>query len=193
MPRLERSFIIMHQPRAVKEQIIKDLSSRLNDAGTVYLTDLTGLNVEAVTDLRSRLRAESIECRVIKNTLTRFAIKSAGLPDLGDHLDGPTALVISDDPVTPAKILTDFGKTHENRPRIKGGLLSGAIIDASQVEALSKLPSREELLTRAVRGIAAPISGLVFSLSGVFGNMVRVLAAVAQKREADGSGEGDGE
>ena len=178
----------MPQPRAVKEQIVQDLTSRLNVAGTVYLADLSGLNVEAVTDLRSRLRAESAECQVIKNTLTRFAIKNAGLPDLGKHLEGPTALVISDDPVAPAKILTDFGKTHENRPRIKGGLLSGVIIDASQVEALSKLPSREELLARVVGGIAAPISGLVFSLSGILGKMVRVLAAVAQKKEAEGEG-----
>ena len=183
----------MPQPRAVKEQIVKDLTSRLKDTETIYLTDLTGLNVEALTDLRSRFRAESVECQVFKNTLTRFAVKNAGLPDLGEHLDGPTALVISDDPVTPAKILTDFGKTHEDRPRIKGGLLSGALIDVSQIEAMSKLPSREELLARTVGAIAAPIHGLVFSLSGVLGNMVRVLAAVARKKESEGSEDGGAE
>ena len=73
----------MPQPRAVKEQIVKDLTSRRKDAETIYLADLTGLNVEALTDLRSRFRAESVECQVIKNTLTRFAVKNAGLPDLG--------------------------------------------------------------------------------------------------------------
>lgn len=175
----------MPQPRAVKEQIVQDLTGRLTDAETVYLTDLTGLDVEAVTDLRRRLRAEDVECRVIKNTLTRFAIKNAGLPDLGAHLDGPTALVISNDPVAPAKVLKDFGKDHDDRPRIKGGLLSGAIIEAGQVDALAKLPSREELLARTVGGIAAPISGLVFSLSGVLGNMVRVLSAVARQKESE--------
>ena len=183
----------MPQPRAVKEQIVKDLTSRLKDAETIYLADLTGLNVEALTDLRSRFRAESVECQVIKNTLTRFAVKNACLPDLGEHLDGPTALVLSDAPVTPAKILTDFGNTHEASPRIKGGLLTGALIDVTQIEAMSKLPSREELLARTVGAIAAPIHGLVFSLSGVLGNMVGVLAAVARKKESEGSEDGGAE
>lgn len=176
----------MPQTRAVKEATVEELTATLAGAESIYLADLTGLNVEQVTKLRSQLYAASVECRVVKNTLTRFAVKNAGLPDLGSYLEGPTALVISGEPVTPAKVLVDFGKTNDDKPHIKGGLLTGALIEAGQVQQLAKLPSREELLARTVGGIAAPISGLVFALSGVLGNMVRVLSAVAAQKESDG-------
>ena len=162
----------MPQQRAEKEQIVQNLTTRLKESDSIYLTDLTGLDVTAVTELRRQLRTESVECRVIKNTLTRLAVANAGLPNLGEALDGPTALVMSNDPVAPAKILIDFGKTHEERPRIKGGVLTGEIIDATQAKTLSELPSRDELLAKMVGGIATPIKGLVFTLSCVLGNLV---------------------
>ena len=179
----------MPQTRAVKEQIVQDLATRLKEIDSVYLTDLTGLDVGEVTELRSQLRAESVECRVIKNTLTRLAIADAGLPDLGETLDGPTALVMSSDPVAPAKVLVNFSKGHEDRPRIKGGLLTGEIIDAAQAETLSRLPGRDELLAKTVSGIAAPITGLVFTLSGVLSNLVRTVSAVSQQKAAQEGGE----
>ncbi|MCY3774077.1 MAG: 50S ribosomal protein L10 [Gemmatimonadetes bacterium] len=179
----------MPQPRAVKEQIVQDLTTRLKETDSVYLTDLTGLDVGEVTELRSQLRAESVECRVIKNTLTRLAIANAGLPDLGETLDGPTALVMSSDPVAPAKILINFGKEHEERPRIKGGFLTGEIIDVAQARTLSRLPGRDELLAKTVSGIAAPITGLVFTLSGVLSSLVRTVSAVSQQKAAQEGGE----
>ena len=179
----------MPQPRAVKEQIVQDLTTRLKETDSVYLTDLTGLDVGEVTELRSQLRAESVECRVIKNTLTRLAVANAGLPDLGETLDGPTALVLSNDPVAPAKILVNFGKEHEERPRIKGGFLTGEIIDAAQAQTLSKLPGRDELLAKTISGIAAPITGLVFTLSGVLSSLVRTVSAVSQQKAAQEGGE----
>ena len=179
----------MPQTRAVKEQIVQDLATRLKETDSVYLTDLTGLDVGEVTELRSQLRAESVECRVIKNTLTRLAVADAGLPDLGETLDGPTALVMSSDPVAPAKVLVNFGKEHEDRPRIKGGLLTDEIIDAAQAVTLSKLPGRDELLAKTVSGIAAPITGLVFTLSGVLSSLVRTVSAVSQQKAAQEGGE----
>jgi large subunit ribosomal protein L10 len=177
----------MPQPRAVKEQVVQSLETRLAEAQSVYLTDFSGLNVEAITELRRVLRAQSVECRVVKNTLSRFAVHQAGLPNLDAYLEGPTALIISKDPVASAKTLIDFTKTHENRPRIKGGVLTGAVIDATQVQALASLPSREELIAKVVGGIAAPITGLVFSLSGMLGNLVRVLSAAAAQKESGGT------
>ncbi|MBM3263774.1 MAG: 50S ribosomal protein L10 [candidate division Zixibacteria bacterium] len=174
----------MPQPRAAKERVVEDLTSRLANAQSVYLTDFSGLNVEAITELRRILRNESIECHVVKNTLSRFATERAGLPRLDTYLEGPTALILAQDPVASAKIITDFGKKHENRPRIKGGVLTGAVLKAEQVQELASLPAREVLIGKMVGSIAAPINGLVFSLSGVLGNVVRVLAAVAQQKEA---------
>ncbi len=179
----------MPQPRAVKEQIVQDLTTRLKETESIYLTDLTGLDVGEVTELRSQLRAESVECRVIKNTLTRLAVANAGLPDLGETLDGPTALVLSNDPVAPAKVIINFGKDHEDRPRIKGGFLTGEIIDAAQAQTLSKLPGRDELIAKTVSGIAAPITGLVFTLSGVLSSLVRTVSAVSQQKAAQEGGD----
>lgn len=179
----------MPQPRAVKERIVQDLTTRLKETDSVYLADLTGLDVGEVTELRSQLRAESVECRVIKNTLTRLAVADAGLPDLGETLDGPTALVMSNDPVAPAKILISFGKEHEDRPRVKGGFLTGEIIDVAQAQTLSRLPGRDELLAKTVSGIAAPITGLVFTLSGVLSSLVRAVSAVSQQKAAQEGGE----
>ena len=179
----------MPQPRAVKEQIVQDLTTRLKETESIYLADLTGLDVGEVTELRSQLRAESVECRVIKNTLTRLAVADAGLPGLGETLDGPTALVLSNDPVAPAKVIINFGKDHEDRPRIKGGFLTGEIIDAAQAQTLSKLPGRDELIAKTVSGIAAPITGLVFTLSGVLSSLVRTVSAVSQQKAAQEGGD----
>ena len=179
----------MPQTRATKEAAIEDLTAKLKDADTIYLTNLKGLDVEQVTKLRSQLYAASVECKVVKNTLTRLAVQQAGLPDLGAYLDGPTALVIAKEPVEPAKILVDFGKGNDDKPGIKGGLLTGEVIGAEQVHQLAKLPSREELIGRAVSGIAAPITGLVFTLSAVLGNVVKTLAAVSANKESEEGGE----
>lgn len=174
----------MAQTRAEKEHLVTDLVNRLTGAHSVYFTDFTGLNVELITQLRSQLRAASVECRVVKNTLARFAIQHAGLPGVEPYLDGPTALIIAQDPVTPAKVLAEFIRMNNDRPRIKGGILTGAVIDAAQVRQLAILPSREVLLSKALGGMAAPLSGLVYTLQGVLSSLVRVLAAISTQREA---------
>lgn len=174
----------MAQTRANKEQVVADLATRLAAARSVYFTDFTGLNVASITQLRRQLRAASTECHVVKNTLARFAMQHAGLPSVESYLEGPTALIIAHDPVAPAKVLADFIKANNDRPRIKGGILTGAVIDAAQVQRLASLPSREVLLSRAIGGIAAPLSGLVYTLQGLLGNLVRVLAGISAQRTA---------
>ncbi|MBI4552160.1 MAG: 50S ribosomal protein L10 [Candidatus Latescibacteria bacterium] len=175
----------MAQTRAEKEQVVTDLAARLAAAQSVYFTDFTGLNVELVTQFRRQLRAASVDCQVVKNTLARFAIQHAGLPGVESYLEGPTALLIAHDPVVPAKVLADFIKSNNDRPRIKGGILNGAVIAAAQVQHLATLPSREVLLSRAIGRIASPLSGLVFTLQGVLGSLVRVLAAISTQRAND--------
>jgi len=91
--------------------------------------------------------------------------------------------------VAPAKVLFDFGKEHDDRPRIKGGFLTGEIVDTAKVRTLSTLPGRDELLAKAVSGIAAPITGLVFTLSGVLSGLVRTLSAVSQQKASQEGGD----
>ena len=118
----------------------------------LYYTDFTGLNVKRMTDLRRRLKKAGVEYVVIKNTLALRAVNESGL--VADTLKGPTGLVVARDPVSAAKVLSDFAKENEDKPAVKGGLLSGKRIDNAQLKRLASLPSREQMLADLGAGYA---------------------------------------
>src|ERR687884_1347803 len=105
--------------RAEKEELVAELKEKIRSAPALYYTDFTGLNVKRMTDLRRRMRKANVEYVVIKNTLALRAVNESGL--VADRLRGPTGLVIAKDPVSAAKVLTDFAKENEDRPTVKGG------------------------------------------------------------------------
>src|SRR3982750_234514 len=107
--------------KAEKEQLVAELSEKLNTAQSLYYTDFTGLNVKRMTELRRRLRKAGVEYVVIKNTLALRAVNESGL--VGERLRGPTGVVIGRDPVAAAKVLSDFAKEFEQKPEVKGGML----------------------------------------------------------------------
>src|SRR3954469_6213741 len=113
--------------RADKEQLVSELKEQIGASKALYYTDFTGLNVKRMTDLRRRFRKAGVQYVVIKNTLALRAVNESGL--VGERLKGPTGLVISNDPVEAAKILTDFAKANDQRPTVKGGVFDGAAID----------------------------------------------------------------
>ena len=106
--------------RNAKEQLVAELSDKIKGAQALYYTDFTGLNVKRMTDLRRRLRKEGIDYVVIKNTLALRAVNESGL--VGERLRGPTGLVVAKDPVTAAKLLSDFAKENDAKPAVKGGM-----------------------------------------------------------------------
>lgn len=170
--------------RPEKEAMVAELQEKLSSAQGVVLTDYRGLNVKAMTELRKKLREAGVEFRVVKNTLTGLAAKGAKIEGLSQFLTGPTAVAFGlKDPVIPAKILVDFAKDHKEL-KIKVGILAGQVIDAERVEALAKLPSREELLAQVARGFQAPIAGLVNVLQGTLRSLVYALDAVRRQKEA---------
>src|SRR5918992_276350 len=132
--------------RTDKEQLVTELTDKLKGAKALYYTDFTGLNVKRMTDLRRRLRRAGVEYVVIKNTLALRAVNESGLA--GTRLKGPTGLVITKDPVSGAKVLSDFAKENDQKPGIKGGLLDGKAIGVEQVKQLASLPSREQMLAQ---------------------------------------------
>ena len=131
--------------RTEKEGLVDGLKAKLAGANAVYYTDFTGLNVKKMTDLRRRFRKAGVEYVVIKNTLALRAVNESGLT--GTRLRGPTGVVVAKDPVTAAKVLTDFAKENEQRPAIKGGLFEGAVVDEATVKKLASLPTRDEALS----------------------------------------------
>src|SRR5437764_15052514 len=131
--------------RTEKEQLVSELKEKLEGATALYYTDVTGLNVKRMTELRRRLRKAKVEYVVIKNTLALRAVNESGL--VGERLRGPTGLVMSKDPVAAAKVLTDFAKENEQRPTVKGGIFEDRPVNAKQVSKLAAMPSREQMLS----------------------------------------------
>lgn len=170
-----------------KKQVTEDLARVLEEAGAVYLTDFSGLDVESMTELRARLRSEGVGYRVAKNTLMRRAL--SGLeeyPDLEKHLHGPTGLVLGgEDPVVPAKLVKEFASEHDDRPRVKVGVVGRKTLSAEEVGRLAELPTREELIASIMGGLTSSVSGIVGVLNGLLRDIAHMAQAAAEKREAE--------
>ena len=167
--------------REEKEKLVTELSEKLNSAQSLYYTDFTGLNVKRMTDLRRRLKKAGVEYVVIKNTLALRAVNESGL--VSDTLKGPTGLVVAKDPVSAAKVLTDFAKENEDKPAVKGGLLSGKRIDNAQLKRLASLPSREQMLADLGAGMQSPMAAFVGALNGLLYMFAGALEALKTQRE----------
>jgi large subunit ribosomal protein L10 len=134
--------------RTQKEEQVAELNEKFSRAKSVYVADYRGLSVGAANQLRNRIRKEGagdFEYRVAKNSILRRAAAELEVAGLASHFSGPTAVAISfGDPVGLAKILSDFAKEHEAF-ELKAGVVDGAVIDASQIAAIAKLPSMDAL------------------------------------------------
>ena len=169
---------------AAKETVVAEVKEKLERSQGVVLTDYRGLNVTEVTELRNKLREAGVEYKVIKNTLTRLAANQVGIEGLDPYLEGPTGIAFGiEDPVSPAKILAEFAKTHKSL-EIKAGILEGKVISFDAVQALADLPSREVLLAKVLAGMQTPMYGFAGVLHANLRNLVYVLDAVRQQKEA---------
>jgi len=148
--------------RSDKEQLVADLKAKLSGAEGVFYTDFTGLNVKRMTDLRRRFKKAGVEYVVIKNTLALRAVNEAGLT--GQKLRGPTGVVVTKDPITAAKLLSDFAKENDQKPTVKGGLYEGAVIDEAMVKKLASLPTRDEALSILVGTFNSVLMMFAFAL-----------------------------
>lgn len=153
-------------PTALKATQIQELSDRMSRSQLTIITDYRGLSVAGLQDLRSKLRPVEAEFKIAKNTLTRIAAEQAGIEGLEPQLEGPTAIMFAyGDPVAPAKVISDFVRTSRIL-QVRAGVMNGQILGASDVEAISSLPPREELLGKLVGLLASPMSRTVGVLSG---------------------------
>jgi large subunit ribosomal protein L10 len=169
--------------REEKARVIAALAEKLRGSSAV-LVDYQGMDVAQSTDLRRRSREAGVEFVVTKNTLTRRAADEAGVGDLSEYLVGPTALAFSEDPVASAKLMAEFADRVESFV-LKAGLLEGGrVLDEADVMALSRLPSREQMLAQVVGGISSPLTGLVTVLNNTIQGLVIALNQIAEQRSA---------
>jgi large subunit ribosomal protein L10 len=171
-------------PNQEKVEIVSGLKELLADATTVILTDHSGMTVKQFSTLRSRLRDADTQFRVVKNTLVKLATEGTPVNELVADLEGPTSMAITQgDPVAAAKIIAQFMK-ESKLLKLKGGLVEGRIVSDKQVQALSTIPPKQQLLAMVVGGLQAPIAGLVGTLQSTLGQLVMTLQAVADKQAA---------
>ena len=166
-----------------KQAIVAALAEQMKNAGSGVLVDYQGITVEEDTALRAELRKNNVHYAVIKNTLASKACDIAGFTGLKDVLTGMTALAVSDDPVAPAKVLSEYAEKHENF-KIKGGFVDGEVIDLAAIDRLAKLPSKETLVAKMLGSMQAPVANFAGVLSNLLSGIVRVLNGIAQSKEA---------
>lgn len=171
-------------PNKEKETLVQDLTEKIKKNSGLVLTEYQGLTVAEISELRAKLRPVKCEYKVIKNTLSKLALKNAGIESFAAHFTGPTAVAIENgDPVSTAKVLLDFSKEH-SKLKLKAGLLGDKLLSSEDLKALANLPSREVLLAKLLGTMQAPITGLVSVLSETTRNFVYVLEAIRKKQEA---------
>lgn len=149
-----------------KQAFVAQLTEQLSAAAAGVIVDYKGITVEDDTKLRRELREAGVTYSVVKNTMLRRAAEGANLNGLDDVLKGSTALATSSDYVVAAKILCKYAEDHDDF-KVKAGFMDGAVIDAAKVMELSKLPSKEGLLSMLLSVLNGPIRGLAVALNAV--------------------------
>jgi large subunit ribosomal protein L10 len=168
-----------------KTDAVEALKNQFKDISTYIFTDYRGLSVEQISDLRAKLREQQAQLKVVKNRFAKIALKELEHPDVGDILNGPTAVALPSDEAGPvAKTLIEFAR--DTSLEVKGGIIEGMVYDFAQVEAFSKLPTKLELISMLMSTMNAPVQNLAMVLNAVPQKLVRTLQAVADKKQAEG-------
>jgi len=169
-------------PKPGKVAAVKEIVEALRSTDVYYIVDYRGLTFKEATELRARLAKSGASLRVVKNTLAKIAAVEAGVEGLDELLQGPTAIAyVHGDAVKVAKTIQDFIK-EKKKAAIRGGKLQRSILSATDVEVLATLPSREQLLARAVGAIAAPLYGLANVMNAPLRGLAVVLGQVQEQK-----------
>jgi large subunit ribosomal protein L10 len=167
-----------------KAAVIEEVSAQIKESEAIFAVDYRGLSVKEAADLREKLIEVGARFRVVKNSLTERAVDQAGVEGLKDLLEGPTAFtfVLADggDAATAAKVLAQFRRQTDTLA-FKGGTMNGQPLTVEQVEAISKLASREVLQSQLVGIIASPITGLVRGLGSLISGLAIALEQIREK------------
>lgn len=171
----------MAKTRQQKEQALAALLADFGTMKSAVFINYQGLKVKEADELRRSADKEQVAYTVIKKTLLTKALKESGVDFDAVTLQGMIGVAVARDEVTAAKLLSEFGKTHESA-KILGGVVNGTIVDAAAIKALASLPSREQLLGMLVGTLNAPVSGFVNVLAGNLRGLVNVLNAVKDSK-----------
>ena len=172
--------------RQDKERIVKELADRLKSSQNLLVADYRGLTMPEIDELRTKLLESGARFSVVKNTLTRLAAEEAGVKELLDLIDGPTAIAFIDaegDPAAAAKILNDTARAHDVLV-IRGGLLEGDTVSDVEVKRLATLPPADVVRAQFAGAVAGPLTTVVGVFTAPLRDLVNVLdARITQLQE----------
>jgi large subunit ribosomal protein L10 len=169
--------------RAQKEQLVDELGQIFESSGVVVVSHYVGLTVAEMQDLRARARAAGGAVRVAKNRLAKIALEGKPCESIADLLTGMTVLTYSEDPVAAAKVAQEFAKENPKLV-ILGGAMGENALDVAGVEAVSKMPSREELISTIAGMLGAPASNIAGAIGAPASNIASILSTIEDKAAA---------
>ena len=166
-----------------KKAIVASVNEVASDALSLVIADSRGCTVAQMTDLRRQAREANVTVRVVRNTLAKRAVQGTEYECTQDVFKGPSLLAFSmEDPGAAARIFKDFAKQNE-KFEVKALAVGGKLLDASQIDVLAKLPTREQALSQLMSVMQAPVAKLARTLNEVPGKLVRTIAAVRDQKE----------
>ena len=172
--------------REQKAAVIDEVATQIKESEAVFAVDYRGISVPQAATLRERLEQADATLRVVKNTLTERAVEQAGAEGLKDLLEGPTAFTfVRGDAALAAKVIATFRRENQVL-EFKGGTMDGAVLSIEQIEAISRLPTREVLHGQMVGVLASPITGLVRGLHQLIQGLASQLGQIAEQRLVSG-------
>ena len=138
-----------------KSNYIKTMTTQFDKTQAVIVTNYQGLTVKQLDELRKIMRKHGIIFKITKNRITKLALEKTKCKELSDLFSGPTAVALSNDAITSAKILTNFSKDNKNL-KILGGIMGNDILDVAEVKNFATLPSLEEAKAKIVGILRSP-------------------------------------
>lgn len=169
----------------MKEIMSNQLKDELGDTRSLLILDFKGLDANSEYQFRKEMREKSIKVRALRNTLARRVLRELGLNGLDKILTGPSVAVWGGAGV--AELAKEVSKKVKElkKPEIKGGVVDGTVIGPNQVEDITKLPSREELIGRVVQLALSPASRVVSLANAPAAGLAGQIKAIAEKTDAE--------
>ena len=150
-----------------KQQAVAELTDLIKASVAGVLVNYQGIKVEDDTKMRKALREAGVKYMVVKNSLTGRACENAGYGAMKEHLNGMTAIAISEnDPVIAAKVLKEYAEKVESF-KILSGYVDGELLDEAGVNALAEVPSKEVLIAKFLGSIRSPLYGFAYAIQAV--------------------------
>lgn len=169
--------------RTEKAEMVKVLEGIFDSSGSVVMAEYSGMTVAEMTELRAKLREKGATIRVVKNRLAKIAMKGKPFEAAGDLFKGPVAIAYGEDMISAPKVAVEFAKDSKVF-NVIGGFMGEEIFDPAGVEALSKLPSREELISMAAQLLLAPATSVASALMSPARNLSGAIATIEEKAAA---------